>query len=425
MLVGISGSGKSPGGDTAVGPLREFETELWEGFAELLRQWATAKAEAWARREKWEAELNAAVKKGQPVPSMPADAGEPERPARTRLLLQDVTPEKLLRVVAGNRRAVLVYRDEIAGLLDGFGRYHAGGKGGAERAIWIEAFNARPYVVDRVKDEEAGPIAVKRLSVVVCGGIQPERLAQLLLRSADDGLAARFLFVWPDAVPPQRPRVFGDNSILPVFRRLSLIKCNDDDQPVIMTLEEPAVVRFQQWREQHAAKLKTVSGLFASWLAKQFGYILRLAGLLKLLDWAIEDGTWPPPASVTTDAIERAITLLEEYLSPMAERTFGDASLPDDERGAATIAKLIIARRLGSTQNGSMLLNLRSVQRLKLPLLRTADQVKAAFAILQQEGWLRPAPSRRGERQGRQRDDYEVNPLVFVKSNMAGQAVHD
>jgi Protein of unknown function (DUF3987) len=132
MPMGFPGDGKSPAADAVFGPLRQFESQLAEDFPRVLREWATAKAEARARRERWEAEVSAAVKQGLAAKTLPAEATEPERPERPRFVLQDVTPEKLVRAVATNKRGVVVYRDEIAGLIEGFGRYH-GGKGASER----------------------------------------------------------------------------------------------------------------------------------------------------------------------------------------------------------------------------------------------------------------------------------------------------
>jgi hypothetical protein len=133
-----------------------------------------------------------------------------------------------------------------------------------------------------------------------------------------------------------------------------------------------------------------------------------------LSDWSVGPVEKPAPLFVSLATIERAITFVDDYLSPMAERVFGDAALPDDERGAANIAKLIVARRLGDPDgNGRVLINSREVQRLKLPKLRNADAVKAAFSVLTENGWIRSAPSREGKGAGRRRDDHEINPYVF------------
>jgi hypothetical protein len=51
-----------------------------------------------------------------------------------------------------------------------------------------------------VKDVEA--VRVPFLSVGIVGGIQPDRLVSLLFTRDDDGMAARFLYAWPE---PRRP----------------------------------------------------------------------------------------------------------------------------------------------------------------------------------------------------------------------------
>jgi hypothetical protein len=84
-------------------------------------------------------------------------------------------------------------RDELAGWLLGMNAYNEGA-----RAFWIEAYGGRPYRLDRVKHPE--PITILRLAVAWHGGIQPARLVEVM-READDGLLARFMWFWPEPVP--------------------------------------------------------------------------------------------------------------------------------------------------------------------------------------------------------------------------------
>ena len=119
-------------------------------------------------------------------------------------------------LLAAHDKGLLFFRDELAGWFGGFGRYSGTG---ADRAFWIEAYGGRQFTIDRVKHPL--PIVIPRLSVGVLGGVQPDRLADLL-RGPDDGLQARFLWLWPDKVPPRRPRRSPDTeAALEAFRRLA------------------------------------------------------------------------------------------------------------------------------------------------------------------------------------------------------------
>jgi len=48
----------------------------------------------------------------------------------------------------------------------------------------------------------------------VLGGIQPNRLQSCLLKGDDDGLSARFLYIYPNSVPRQRPKHLVDDKII-------------------------------------------------------------------------------------------------------------------------------------------------------------------------------------------------------------------
>jgi hypothetical protein len=113
----------------------------------------------------------------------------------------DPTIEKVARLVLENPKGLMLLRDELSGWIGSLDRY--GGAGG-DRAFYLESYGGRPYAVDRMKDPE--PIVVPSLSVVILGGMQPDRMVTLIFSGDDDGLAARFIYVWPERTSPQRPK---------------------------------------------------------------------------------------------------------------------------------------------------------------------------------------------------------------------------
>ena len=75
---------------------------------------------------------------------------------------------------------------------------YSSGKGNAERPLWCEAFGGGPTgsIASRIRRPWC-----RTLTVAICGGIQPDRLASLLLDGDDDGLTARLLYLWPELPP--------------------------------------------------------------------------------------------------------------------------------------------------------------------------------------------------------------------------------
>ena len=336
---------------------------------------------------------------------MPADAVAPDAPVRPRVHVSDATPEALGKLLSGHPRGLLFYRDELSGWLGNFDRY--GGAGG-DRAFWAEAFGGRPYTIDRVKHGE--PILIPRLSVAVVGGIQPDKLRTMLIAGDDDGLPARFLFIWPKAVPPRRPNNdVDDRPALDALRRLHGLRMSEDDQgrpcPLNVALSGEAADLFQEWRLANHQDDVDAFGMYASHIGKLPGLTLRLALILQYLKWS--ETEQPEPETIGTEAMGYAAHIVDEYFKPMALRVYGDAALPEAEHHAAAVARRIIKNKLA-------IVNAREIRRdWKIPGLTASKKVTAALDILVDANILRPAPSRLGETPGRNKSNFEVNPRLW------------
>lgn len=402
--VGNPSSGKSPALDAVMDLVRELERELDADFDDRTRENLVAREVAKARREKWDAEVRAALKAGQPPPDPPRDVDPPEAPARRRLFSTDATVERLARIAAANDRGMLLSRDELAGWLGQLDKY---GGNGSDRAFYLESFGGRPYVIDRVKDATA--LRVPFLSVGVLGGIQPDRLASLLLSGDDDGLAARFLYAWPEAGRPKRPRRAPDNgTALGALRwllTLGPVEVDGRKGPRVLPFDPAAADDLQAWREQVADMEEATSGLFLSWLGKLPGVAVRLAMVFELLWWAENAMAQPEPSSVSRQAVRAALGFLDAYALPMARRAFGEAALPQTDRDAIALARWLRTRApIPATVNAR---DLRHADALPT---RDAERYDRALAELEAAGWLRPVPRRQGP--GRGRKDWLLNPRL-------------
>lgn len=191
--VGDSGDGKSPGADCLLRDvLPEIERRMLADFPDRLREWRASCEFEKAADQRWEEDVRKAQKHGAQAPLPPVCTAGPE-PQSPRLRQNDVTIEKVASLLAtAAPKGLLIVRDELAGWIGGMTAYHDAG-----RAFWVESYGGRPYRVERVKHPE--PIVIARLAVAVYGTTQPDKLA-LLMRGADDGLLARNLWSWPDAI---------------------------------------------------------------------------------------------------------------------------------------------------------------------------------------------------------------------------------
>jgi hypothetical protein len=398
-LIGDPSSAKSPAMDAVLEPLKEIQKELQADFSGKQQDYETLIEVAKNERAAWEADVKEAVKLNQPHPQKPAEACDPERPTKARLLLGDATPEVVAILAKQNPRGLLMAPDELAGLLENMGRYNNSG----DKNLWIEANGGRSYIVDRIK-YLSDPILIPHLSISILGGIQPDRLASSLLSGPNDGFSARFLYCWPNKMPPKRPTVELDNGeILRVYRRLLSLEMDEEPQAIWLTPD--AADLLQTFRIDLANMEDSVSGLLLSHIGKMPGLTLRIALILEMLWWAA--GFEPKlPANVTKNAVAGAAMLLEDYFLPMAKRAFGDAALPESDKKTMALAKWIYKTK-------PLVINASQLRRNRIAGLTTAEAATSALIELMELGWIQPKPSRDGQNSGRQKSDYAVNPSIW------------
>tara|TARA_B110000971_G_scaffold164276_1_gene168151 strand:- start:291 stop:2399 length:2109 start_codon:yes stop_codon:yes gene_type:complete len=107
-------------------------------------------------------------------------------------LLNDYTPEALYKAHTINNRGICIYRDELKGWLDDFGRYSKSG----EQSTMLSTYYRQPMQINRASKE---PINIEKPSIYVGGGIQPEILKDLAKDSrAENGFLSRIMFAYPD-----------------------------------------------------------------------------------------------------------------------------------------------------------------------------------------------------------------------------------
>ncbi|TCP36535.1 DUF3987 domain-containing protein [Sphingomonas sp. BK235] len=405
--VGDPSSNKSPAIDAATEPLSLLEHELAQQHKSRLINYQTEQERARAEKAEWQSLVKAATKDGVSTPSMPTAAQEPEEPQRPRLHVKDATPEAMSDILAGNPNGTLHLRDELAAWLTSFERYSPGG-----REFWLEAYGGRPHVVDR-KSNKNGPLFIPFNGVTVLGGIQPEKLRDCLLKTADDGLVPRFLWVWPDPIRYQRPRELADVSQLEqIYRRLlSLEASKGEDGRIearVILLATDAADVFEAWIRDNDEAVREASSLYKGFVGKLRGMVLRLALVAELLSWAATGDR--EPTTITLRTIVAVLEFVDDYAKPSAIRVFGDAALPEAERNAAALGRYILKTKAER-------INARDVRRTSgIATLKAVPEVEAATEALTEAGWLRPAPHRNGEAIGRPSKDFLVNPAVHEAS---------
>jgi Protein of unknown function (DUF3987) len=365
----------------------------------------------------WRESVRAAANDGTPLPNRPATAEAPRKPPRPRVVTMDTSTEELQRLLADNARGLLQARDELAGWLGSFDRY---GGNGADRQFYLECWNGDAYVSDRVKFDGV-PLRIEHASLSIIGGIVPDRLREALAE-ADDGLPARFFFIWPELVPiaPLCERGAADaaerrRKLQTAAARLHALKMGTDyhgrPTPTTWPLEGIAAGLFDEQRQEAMQRARVASGLAGGWHGKNPGRLLRLALVFEYLGWAALDDERPEPESVSVDATVRAGGFVD-YAEAVFERAIAGLAVTRAQADAAQIARHVLAIARAAPPRAQLRpLNERSLyQRGGFSWARNAQRRAEAFGALRDAGWLRPPQA---ETHGRPRGDWEVNPRIL------------
>ena len=346
-LIGSPSTGKTPAQRAVVEASRSLERDAEPGWEIEKSEHAGLVEGARVIEEDWRAALRKAVKDGVPPPQHPPGADAPLEPSRPRVMAMDATTEELQNILAGQPRGLLYVRDELSGWFGNHDRY--GGHGG-DRAFFLEAWNGGAYVADRVK-YRGQPVRIPRAALAMLGGLQPDRLREALA-GADDGLAARFCYVWPDPPPILRLATESDDSardrrdrLAWAAKRLHDLQMDGnlagEQAPRVLRLDGDAFKLFDELRCYAMKRARASRGLASGWHGKT-GRALRLALIFELLAWAL--GAEEEPRSISGDAMVRAGGYLD-YLAAMFDRVTGGLAIGRAEADAAMIARHILSTR--------------------------------------------------------------------------------
>lgn len=401
LLVGPPSTSKSPAADTVRDVMATIESELAEQFTGTVNDYEHGREVAKIKADAWRDDAREAEKAGRPVPPRPMEANEPEMPQRPRLVITDVSIERCAALVAGNPKGVMLFRDEASAWLANFER-----RGGSDRPFWLEAFGARPYVVDRQKSPD--PIKIDHLSISILATIQPDPLRDLVLDASDDGLSSRFLYFFPSVYPtfrrPRRPADFGfADRALRRLHALQMVASEDGRQvPGIVSFNDEAATTFEQWCAELGERTKRLQGMPANYMGKMRGIAVRLALILQYLAWSQEDEATPEPTEIAASSVDAAIDMVDNYIVPMAFRALAGKRSPGADSDAATVGRWLVG-------NFTPTINAREMKRTPGFPLRDHARIEAALAVLVDGGWLRPSQAKTG---GRMRKDFSVNPAI-------------
>lgn len=411
-VIGRPGMMKTPALQEALKPLRQLDLEAKHDHDELAKEIAAMEEVAKARHKYKQEQIKKAVRAGEDPRRLAMESihdDDESAPTRRRYIVNDSTVEKLGEILNENPRGVLVYRDELIGLLKSLDKE---GQEGA-RSFYLESWNGNgSYIYDRIG---RGTIDIEAAILSLLGGIQPGPLQHYLRAvvkggAGDDGLMQRFqLLAWPDSSDDwtnvdRLPDSDARRSVFDVFAGLDKLDpdiVGADHDPLepdgipFLRFAEDAQAIFNEWREEWEPRLRSgeLPAVLETHLAKFRSLVPSLALLCHLADG--EHG--PVGAAHLLKAIAWT-----EYLESHARRVYASAMNPDVV-AARALGKHVLA---GQVKDGFAL---RDVYRKGWSGLNSAEDAKDGAAHLVDLGWL---SERHVRTEGRTGTIYLINPTI-------------
>jgi hypothetical protein len=404
--IGVPSAGKTPALRPMIDASRRLERDAEPAWREAVAKCERDAEAASACDKEWREQVKEAARNGRVPPNRSADADQPVRPPRPRLIAMDSSTEELQRMLAEAPRGLIYVRDELTGWLGGFDRY---GGNGADRSFFLECWNGGAYVCDRVR-YHGEPIRIEHASLAIIGGMVPDRLREVLA-DADDGLTARLVFIWPEPPPITKLSDRGDKDaaqrrkmLLDAAHRLRSLAMGADEHsapaPIALRLDDDARQLFDEIRCDAMEKARSAHGLAAGWYGKNPGRALRLALVYELLRWGLHGDV--QANTVSADSVARAGAFLD-YAARMLSRVTAGLAIGQAEADAAAIARHLLATlpdRLNERQ---------FYQTAGFAWARDGKRRAAALSTLERFGWIRPLDT---AGQGRPRGDWQVSPRL-------------
>lgn len=399
-LVGDPSSKKSPALSKVLGIVKKIDAECHDKEGKLRYEYSL-KEKAHATSEKTYIEK---LSKGEQNLTVPC---KPEMPEIPRAYAQDCTVEALRDILKHSTRGVLAERDELSGWFGSMDQYKSGGKGGSDRANWLELYNGGSRRIDRVG---AGSIFVKNWSACLIGGIQPEPLKQIASNMNEDGLLQRFMVCYG------RPGKQGnekapDHAIEQRYRAImrQLWDTQPDLEPIHLSPEANAIRKEIVDRAYELIGIRFISNSMVAHLGKWEGLSARLMLTFHAIDCAALS-LHPQSCRVSGETASRVKAFMLEFLLPHAIQFYMDIlGGTEATKHFTAIANLILTKHPKE-------ITLREMLHGWIGWRHAGDQVQChVINRLIDAGWIQAPLGARVSANRRIHTRYICNPMLLDK----------
>ncbi len=308
LIVAPPGSKKSPALDAVFNPLKNLQTRYLQDYQLAKTAYAAQLQEYKARSRSTRVTADATRSNSEP----------PQEPVCRRVLIQDATPESVIKILSENPRGVACILDELT-TWPAMGRYSNNSNKGSQVGPWLSMYDATMALLDR---KGSGTVAASRAWLSIVAATQPGTAVDCLSgANMGNGLTHRLAVICPEERPAVYPEPEIPSALLDdlnrVYERLFALGFAAEDRPRELTLTPDAKVAFDAWRQRHHAERSTISEIEGEAWSKHEARVPRIAGILHLLDRvcrtldAAPDRATYSSSEISVEVVERAIQIVE------------------------------------------------------------------------------------------------------------------
>lgn len=282
MTIGSPAQKKSPASKPMFQELKEIEKEDKKRYAKDIQEWKGHEAQ---HAQTYKDFLKFC--ESQDFINSPNNAPHiyelPPEPQPLRLLISDITSQKLVQMASGNPQGMLCHLDEMHGWI----RKITDKRAAEDRSSWVVAFESDSHVLDRVG---SGTHHADNLAVSIYGNIQPRVLAEHMDDLSSDGLIQRFL---PAILEEGNQKQWGTGQIMYPHETHqeqwnSAIRRIHNTEQTIYKLSQEAYEAFKDFQQEYVElrdnySISLAPDAFMGALGKLEGQIGRLTLLFHLI----------------------------------------------------------------------------------------------------------------------------------------------
>ncbi|MDP4005780.1 DUF3987 domain-containing protein [Methylobacterium sp. NEAU K] len=367
VIVARPGRKKSPTISALLRPLKEIDRELHRQNCKTQAAWDALQQAAKGKRDGTAVAL-------------------PPTPVIRRLIVDDATLEKQVRIHADNPCGIIRAPDELFAFLGSFGAYKRSGDG--DRSTMLRLLDGTDISVDRV----GGSVRADSALMGLIASTQPDKIRQHAGNLGTDGFLQRLIFVTDDDAERVHLDVPEDPAAVAEYERAvrGMFALRSKPSVVHLSPEARAILSETESRVRALAHYPGASAGWEGHVSKWEGLIYRITLTFHALDtWTLLD-TVPVGGSevgVTAETARRASRFVQ-YLVKHAFRFYAEFCEPAER----TIEARWIAGHL-LTRPDVLSVTARDIEKARRTLSGKRGLTRAAMRELEGAAWVAVAES--------------------------------